>query len=79
MLKKNNCNVIAQPYGSVNDNKIIEFSVQNNISLYFTKIGFLDIKMKKKASEICSDKFVNKYPYITSGRKKFQATPYKNI
>ena len=37
MLKKNNCNVIAQPYGSVNDDKIIEFSVQNNISLYFTK------------------------------------------
>ena len=37
LLKKNGCNVVAQPSGSINDKKIIAFAIKNNISLYFTK------------------------------------------
>ena len=36
-LKKNHCIAIAQPSGSVNDNKIVEYCKNNKISLYFTK------------------------------------------
>ena len=37
ILNKNGCRVIAQPNGSINDYKIISFSIQNKISLYFIK------------------------------------------
>ena len=37
ILNKNGCRVIAQPGGSINDKKIILFSIKNKISLYFTK------------------------------------------
>ena len=37
LLKINNCNIIAQPGGSVNDKNIINFANKNNISLYFIK------------------------------------------
>jgi phosphoribosylaminoimidazolecarboxamide formyltransferase/IMP cyclohydrolase len=37
LLKKNNCSAIIQPLGSKNDQKIIDFSKQNKIPLYFTK------------------------------------------
>ncbi len=37
ILNKNGCRVIAQPSGSINDNKIISFSIKNKISLYFVK------------------------------------------
>ncbi len=37
LLKKNGCYVISQPQGSINDKKIISFSIKNNISLYFIK------------------------------------------
>ena len=37
ILNKNGCSVIAQPSGSINDNKIISFSIKNKISLYFVK------------------------------------------
>ena len=37
LLKKNNCSAIIQPLGSKNDQKIINFSKKNKISLYFTK------------------------------------------
>ena len=37
ILNKNGCNVIAQPSGSINDNKIILFAIKNKISLYFIK------------------------------------------
>ena len=37
LLKKNNCRVVAQAYGSKNDGKLIEFSNRNKISLYFLK------------------------------------------
>ena len=37
ILKKNHCIAIAQPSGSVNDNKIVEYCKNNKISLYFTK------------------------------------------
>ena len=37
LLKKNNCNVVAQPFGSINDKKNIEFANTNNMSLYFLK------------------------------------------
>ena len=37
ILNKNGCRVIAQPSGSINDKKIILFSIQNKISLYFIK------------------------------------------
>ena len=37
ILNKNGCRVIAQPSGSINDNKIISFCIKNKISLYFVK------------------------------------------
>ena len=37
ILNKNGCNVLAQPSGSINDEKIISFANKNKISLYFTK------------------------------------------
>ncbi len=37
LLKKNKCNVVAEPNGSKNDNEIINFSNKYNISLYFIK------------------------------------------
>ena len=37
LLKRNKCNAIAQPGGSINDKVIISFSIKNKISLYFTK------------------------------------------
>lgn len=37
ILKKNNCKVIAQPGGSINDNKVISFANKNKISIYFCK------------------------------------------
>tara|TARA_B100000989_G_scaffold298922_1_gene291092 strand:- start:979 stop:1896 length:918 start_codon:yes stop_codon:yes gene_type:complete len=37
ILNKNGCNVVAQPSGSINDKKIIEYTIKNKISLYFTK------------------------------------------
>ena len=37
LLFKNNCNVIAQPSGSLNDSNSIKFAIENKISLYFTK------------------------------------------
>tara|TARA_A100001011_G_scaffold338776_1_gene369800 strand:+ start:709 stop:1626 length:918 start_codon:yes stop_codon:yes gene_type:complete len=37
LLKKRGCNYIAQPSGSINDEKIISFAKKNNISLYFIK------------------------------------------
>lgn len=37
ILNKNGCTVIAQPSGSINDDKVISFANRNKISLYFTK------------------------------------------
>ena len=37
LLNKNGCKALAQPSGSINDNKIISFAIKNRISLYFTK------------------------------------------
>ncbi len=37
ILNKNGCRVIAQPSGSINDERIILFSIKNKISLYFVK------------------------------------------
>ncbi len=37
ILKNNGCTIIAQPSGSINDEKIISFADKNQISLYFTK------------------------------------------
>ena len=37
LLNKNGCNILAQPKGSINDKKIISFSIKNKISLYFVK------------------------------------------
>ena len=37
LLNKKGCNIVAQPKGSINDKKIISFSIENKISLYFTK------------------------------------------
>tara|TARA_B100000575_G_scaffold264424_1_gene240244 strand:+ start:3591 stop:4508 length:918 start_codon:yes stop_codon:yes gene_type:complete len=37
LLNKNGCSVVAQPKGSINDKKIITFSIENKISLYFIK------------------------------------------
>ncbi len=37
LLNKNGCNVVAQPSGSINDKKVISFSIKNKISLYFSK------------------------------------------
>ena len=37
LLNKNGCDIVAQPKGSINDKKIISFSIENKISLYFIK------------------------------------------
>ena len=37
ILNKNKCRVVAQPFGSINDDKNIEYANNNNISLYFMK------------------------------------------
>ncbi len=37
ILNKSGCKIIAQPKGSINDNKIISFADKNKISLYFIK------------------------------------------
>ncbi|PPR50194.1 MAG: Bifunctional purine biosynthesis protein PurH [Alphaproteobacteria bacterium MarineAlpha5_Bin5] len=37
LLKKNNCDAIIQPNGSINDLKIISYANKNNISLFFSK------------------------------------------
>tara|TARA_A100001015_G_C15044442_1_gene742481 strand:- start:3332 stop:4249 length:918 start_codon:yes stop_codon:yes gene_type:complete len=37
LLNKNGCGALAQPRGSINDKKIISFSIKNQIPLYFTK------------------------------------------
>ncbi len=37
LLNRNRCNAVAQPGGSINDKKIISFSIKNKISLYFTR------------------------------------------
>ena len=37
VLNKNGCNIVAQPSGSINDEKIISFANKNKISLYFIK------------------------------------------
>ena len=34
ILKKNKCNVVGQPSGSINDNKNINFANKNKITLY---------------------------------------------
>ncbi len=37
LLSKNGCNTVAQPNGSINDDKIISFADNNKVSLYFIK------------------------------------------
>ncbi len=37
LLNKKGCSIVAQPKGSINDKKIISFSIENKISLYFIK------------------------------------------
>ncbi len=37
LLSKNGCNTVAQPNGSINDDKIISFANKNKVSLYFIK------------------------------------------
>ena len=37
LLRKKGCKVVAQPGGSINDEKIISFSNAKDISLYFIK------------------------------------------
>ena len=37
MLKKNSCEVIVQPFGSKNDQTVIDFAIKNSMSLYFSK------------------------------------------
>ncbi len=37
LLNKSGCQVVGQPSGSINDNKIIAYSNKNRISLYFIK------------------------------------------
>ena len=37
LLNKNGCKVVGQPYGSINDKKIVSFANKKNISLYFIK------------------------------------------
>ena len=37
ILNKNGCRVLAQPNGSINDKKIVSFSIRKKISLYFIK------------------------------------------
>ncbi len=34
LLKKNGCDVVAQPAGSINDEEIIEYAIQNSMSFY---------------------------------------------
>jgi len=38
LLKKNRCSAVVQPFGSINDNKVIQFAEKNNLSLYFSKL-----------------------------------------
>ena len=37
LLNRNGCSALAQPSGSINDDKIISFSNKNKVSLYFIK------------------------------------------
>ncbi len=37
LLKKNNCNIVAQPAGSIKDDENIKYSIKNRMSLYFSK------------------------------------------
>ena len=37
ILRRNGCRVVAQPSGSINDIKIINYAIKNNLSLYFIK------------------------------------------
>ncbi len=37
ILNKNGCGILAQPSGSINDNKIISYANNNKIALYFIK------------------------------------------
>ncbi len=37
LLKKNNCKVVAQPYGSIGDDNNIKYAKKNKLSLYFLK------------------------------------------
>ena len=37
LLNKNNCKVVAQPFGSIGDNDNISFANKNRLSLYFLK------------------------------------------
>ena len=37
LLNKNGCKIIAQPSGSINDKKIIDFANKQKVSLYFVK------------------------------------------
>ncbi len=37
LLKRNGCGILAQPSGSINDNKVLSFALKNNISLYYIK------------------------------------------
>ncbi len=37
LLNRNGCCVVAQPFGSINDQKNITFAIKNRISLYFIK------------------------------------------
>ena len=37
LLNKNGCHVVVQPSGSINDKRVIAFSIKNKISLYFSK------------------------------------------
>ena len=37
LLNKNNCQIVAQPSGSINDKNSVRFAIKNKMSLYFTK------------------------------------------
>ena len=37
LLKRNGCEIVAQPSGSINDNKVLNFALQKNVSLYYIK------------------------------------------
>ncbi|MBI04270.1 MAG: bifunctional phosphoribosylaminoimidazolecarboxamide formyltransferase/IMP cyclohydrolase PurH [Pelagibacteraceae bacterium] len=37
LLKKNNCEAIVQPHGSINDNKIVDYAKKNKLTLFFSK------------------------------------------
>ncbi len=37
LLKRNGCEIVAQPSGSMNDNKVLNFALQKNVSLYYIK------------------------------------------